>query len=277
VQFSFDLFKKDSSFLNLNGMLGMTFAASSYSGGALFLQWQQSNLLSIDTLFVKTQKTLPSSADVRSASLGVSYDYNRTDYRTNPLKGTEAHLHVSAGTKTVRQNASITRLTDSNAPDFRYTDLYDSLKGNTYQLRVRINAAHFLRISRASTLKTALHAGWFQSPSIFRNELFQIGGYRLLRGFDEESIYASFYGVATLEYRYLFGRNSHFFVFSDLATARNAAVKMAPSNSFIGAGLGMMLETKTGILNISLAAGKRNDQPLNLRQAKIHFGYVSYF
>ena len=50
------------------------------------------------------------------------------------------------------------------------------------------------------------------------------------------------------------------------------------SNSFIATGLGMALETKLGLLNVSYAIGKRNDVKFNIRDAsKIHFGYVNYF
>ena len=128
-----------------------------------------------------------------------------------------------------------------------------------------------------STLRTAITAGWFQSPNIFRNELFQIGGYKLLRGFDEESIYASKFAVSTAEYRYLIGRNSYLFSFVDFGWASSTASSGNRSNTFIGAGLGMALETKAGIFNISYAAGKRNDLNFNLRQSKIHFGYVNFF
>ena len=112
---------------------------------------------------------------------------------------------------------------------------------------------------------------------LFRNELFQIGGYRLLRGFDEESIFASQYGVATVEYRYLIGQNSFLFGFSDVGWARNNSLSRDISNTFIGAGLGMAFETKAGIFNISYASGKRDDAKFNLRQSKIHIGYVNYF
>jgi len=99
----------------------------------------------------------------------------------------------------------------------------------------------------------------------------------LLRGFDEESIYASKFAVSTAEYRYLIGRNSYLFSFVDFGWAGSAASSGNRSNTFIGAGLGMALETKAGIFNISYAAGKRNDLNFNLRQSKIHFGYVNFF
>jgi hemolysin activation/secretion protein len=147
----------------------------------------------------------------------------------------------------------------------------------TYQFRVRAKAARYFPLSRASTLKTAINGGWFQSPSIFRNELFQIGGYKLLRGFDEESIFSSAFGVATAEYRYLIGQNSFLSAFVDYGVSQNNSLSTKISNTFLGAGLGMAFETKAGIFNITYAAGKRDDQKFNLRQSKIHLGYVNYF
>ncbi len=155
--------------------------------------------------------------------------------------------------------------------------MYDTVKLNSYQFRIKLVGAHYLRLNKTSTLKTGLSGGWFQSPNTFRNELFQIGGYKLLRGFDEESIFASQYAVGTIEYRYLMGQNSFLFAFVDLGWAKNASVQSKISNTFIGAGLGMAFETKAGIFNISYASGKRDDTKFNLRQSKIHIGYVNYF
>jgi hemolysin activation/secretion protein len=144
-------------------------------------------------------------------------------------------------------------------------------------VRLEGSFAHFFSLNRTSSLKTSVTGGWFQSPDIFRNELFQIGGYRLLRGFDEESIYASGYAVAGIEYRYFMGANSYLFGFIDQGFATNKTLEVEPGNSYTGGGLGMAFETKAGIFNISFAAGKRGGEKLNLRQSKIHLGYVNYF
>jgi len=47
--------------------------------------------------------------------------------------------------------------------------------------------------------------------------------------------------------------------------------------TYFGTGLGLAFETKAGIFNLAWAVGKRNDTELNLRQSKIHFGFVNYF
>jgi outer membrane protein assembly factor BamA len=277
VNFGFDLFKKDSSFITINGVLGMQYAVSSNQSGSVFIQTQTSNLITVDTNVVIQTKRLPQEADVRSISLGVQYEGYTTNYRFNPTKGNEWQLSIAAGTKTVKKNSVIVQLKDKNNPVFDFNSLYDTVQLKSFQFRVKASAAHYFPLTAVSTIKTSITAGWFESPNIFRNELFQIGGYRLLRGFDEESIYASQFAVTTAEYRYLIGRNSFLFSFVDFGWARSTASSTNRSNTFIGGGLGMALETKAGIFNISFAAGKQNDVNFNLRQSKIHFGYVNFF
>jgi outer membrane protein assembly factor BamA len=278
INLGFDLFKKDSSFVNISMLLGMQYAVSSSQSGSVFIQNLRTTLLTVDTFAVKNNRRLPIEADVSSVNVGVQYEYYNTDYRFNPRKGNELLITTSVGTKKVKKNNVIVKLKDDAEPDFDFNSLYDTVKLNAYQFRVRGSIAHFFKTSRASTIRLAVNGGWFQSPNIFRNELFQIGGYKLLRGFDEESIFASQYAVGTVEYRYLLGRNSFLFAFTDVGWAKNTATSSeAYSNNFLGAGLGMAFETKAGIFNISYAAGKRDDTKLNLRQSKIHLGYVNYF
>jgi outer membrane translocation and assembly module TamA len=274
---SFNLFKKDSSFVNINMQIGAQYALSSNQGGAVFIQNFQTNVLTVDTLYIKNFRTLPEQADIRSVNLGINYEWVNTDYKFNPRKGNEWQLSVAAGSKKIKKNNVIVSLKDESDPGFDFNSLYDTVQLNSYQFRLKGTLAHFFKLNRFSTLKTAVNGGWFQSPAIFRNELFQIGGYKLLRGFDEESIFASQYVVGTLEYRYLVGRNSYLFYFVDGGWSKNAAVYSKTSNNYWGTGLGMAFETKAGIFNLSYAVGKRDDAKFNMRQSKIHIGYVNYF
>lgn len=277
VNFNFDLFKKDSSFININFLIGAQYALSSRQSGSVFLQNMSSNLLTVDTFRVKAFRQLPEQADISSVNLGVSYEVNSTDYRFNPRRGNELNLSFSAGTKTIKKNNVIVQLFDESDPTFDFNSLYDTIKLKSYQFRMKLSAAHYFPVTRASTIRTAINAGWFQSENIFRNEVFQIGGYKLLRGFDEESQFASQYAVLTAEYRYLLGRNSFFFGFVDGGYTKNASVKSSPAYNYIGTGLGMAFETKAGIFNLSWAVGKRSDSRFDFRQSKIHLGYVNYF
>jgi len=277
VDFNFNLFKKDSSYLNIGILVGIQYAVSSNQTGSVYIQNLRTNLLTVDTFSVKNNKRLPQEADVNSVNLGIDYKLYATDYRFNPRRGTELEINASVGTKNIKKNAVITKLYNTQDPSFNFNSLYDTFQLKSYQFRILLTAAHYFRISKASTVKMAINGGWFESPDIFRNELFQIGGYKLLRGFDEESIFASRYAVATTEYRYLLGLNSYLFVFADLGWAKNTSLSRNISNTFAGGGLGMAFETKAGIFNISYAAGKRDDTKFNLRQSKIHLGYINYF
>jgi len=274
---SFDLFKKDSSYININMQLGMQYSLSASQTGTVFIRDMITNVLNVDTFQVLSTHSLPTEADISSVSLGITYEFNNTNYRYNPRRGNELQFMGSAGTKKIRRNAQIVKLTDPSDPGFSFNSLYDTVKLNSYEFLLKMSAAHYFPISRASTLKLAANAGVFSSSSIYRNELFLIGGYKLLRGFDEESILAAQYAVGSLEYRYLIGLNSFLFTFLDAGWAKNDIPGYHLDNLFFGTGLGLAFETKAGIFNISYALGKRNDSNLNLRDAKIHLGYVSFF
>lgn len=280
IDFTFDLLKRDSSYLQLNAVIGLQYILSANQSGKIFYQNERSYLLSggVDTNRVLITRILPPDIDVSSGNFGINYNFINTNYRLNPRKGNELEITSSAGIKKITKNNNIINLKDAADPVFNFNSLYDSIKLKSYRLRVTASAAHYIVVGKSSTLKTALNVGWFQSPQIFRNELFRIGGYRLLRGFDEESIYANNYATFTAEYRYLVGINSYFFGFSDVGITKTNFNTTSYSNNFISAGIGLEFETKFGLLNLSYALGKRDDIKFDIRNSsKIHFGYINYF
>ena len=275
--FLFDFFRKDSNFIQINTLAGLRIAVADNQTGKLFVQVQRNILLpgAVDTNRIKQQRALPINIDVSSINTGLQYNWQTLNYIFNPRSGSDVTVETAIGVKNIKRNNEVLAIKE---PGFNYQTLYDSLKLRSYQLRLKLNAAHFFKVGKVATVKIAGNAGWYNSPEIFRNDLFQIGGNKLLRGFDEESIYATAYGIATAEYRYLVGRNAYLFTFADFGYANNKFQTVNFSNSFVSAGLGVFFETKAGLLNLSFAAGKRNDVKLNLREAaKIHFGYTNYF
>ena len=280
IDFSFDLLKRDSAYLQLNSILGLQYIISSSQALKIFYQNERSFLLSggVDTNQIIFSKRLPPNIDVSSGNIGIGYHYVNTDYRFNPRKGNELDITASAGIKKIAKNNDIIALKDPSNPAFDFNSLYDTVKLKTYRVRITASAAHYFPFGKNNVLKTAANLGLLQSPQTFQNELFRIGGYKLLRGFDEESIYANQYAVFTAEYRYLVGINSYFFGFSDVGVTKAKFNATAFSNSFISGGLGLEFETKFGLLNLSYAIGKRNDVKFDIRNSsKIHFGYINYF
>lgn len=279
VDFSFDMLRKDSSYLNIHLNLGARYVLSESQSGKIFLQHLQTIVSQggINEAQVIASKTLPDIADVSSLGLGVEFEKNKTNYKFNPRSGYQFNIGGSGGTKKIKKNNEILDLEDPSDPSFDFDGLYDTVKLKSYQLRLLGAVSKYFPIGKQSTFKTAIGGGTILSDNIYRNELFQIGGYKLLRGFDEESEYLSQYVVGTLEYRYLIGLNSFFFGFVDGGWGRNNSHSSKYTHTYIGTGLGLALETKAGIFNLAWAVGKRDDTQFNLRQSKIHFGFVNYF
>src|ERR1700733_12208140 len=218
---SFDLYKQDSSYIDLNLTVGAQYDLSATQSGSVFLRSMVTNVLNLDTLSIIASHALPTEADISSVSLGMTYDFNNTNYRFNPRSGNELDFIGSVGTRTIHRNAQIQNLVDPSDSGFNFNSLYDTVKLNSYEFQFKLSGAHYFPLTRTSTLKLGFNGGVFSSPNTYRNELFLIGGYKLLRGFDEASILAARYAVGTLEYRYLIGLNSFLFTFLDAGWAAN--------------------------------------------------------
>jgi outer membrane translocation and assembly module TamA len=105
----------------------------------------------------------------------------------------------------------------------------------------------------------------------------RIGGSRLLRGFDEQSIFASAYNITTFEYRMMILRNSYFFVFIDAAYVHRKFNNTIFQDFPFGFGAGITFETKIGIFGLTYALGQQKDKKVDFRSSKLHFGYVATF
>ena len=276
LNFTFDMYKRDSLFLNINMNLGVSYQLEERQKATLFLQRRQSVVSGFNEASIIQSRQLPREADVSSFNVGLAYEFNNTDIRFNPRKGNELLITTSAGTKRIKKNTQILELKDPSDPTFKFSSLYDTVKLKAYQFRITASASHFIPIASQSTFKLGLNAGIYQSANYFRNELFQIGGYKLMRGFDEESQFVSQYAIGTAEFRYRLNLNSFLFVFADGGWGKHL-LETKTSHTYIGTGLGLSLETKAGIINLAGAVGKRDDTQFNLRQLKIHVGYSSYF
>jgi len=112
---------------------------------------------------------------------------------------------------------------------------------------------------------------------IYLNEQHRIGGNSLLRGFDEEFIFATHYTIGTLEYRLLIGQNSYLYTFLDYARVEDVTVEKRDRFNPYGFGAGITFETRAGLFGVSLAYGTRQGEPVDFGAPKVHFGYVSLF
>jgi outer membrane protein assembly factor BamA len=278
IEFSFNLLKKDSSFLTLNTTIGLSYEVNSRQRAKILFNQFSSNLINVDTNRVRQTKKLPAYLDVRTSAIGAEINYSGTDFKFNPTKGLEFVLRMTGGIRKISKNNAITQMkSDGLGNLFNYASLYDTVKSASSQFKLNGRADFFHRLGSQATLRTGLQGGWINGEKLFLNEVYQLGGIKTLRGFDEESIFTSEYLIATLEYRYLIGQNSYLFSFVDGAYIGQRGVSENLNGMLLGAGLGLSFETRSGIFTLAYAVGKKTDLPINFKESKIHFGFVSLF
>jgi outer membrane protein assembly factor BamA len=275
---SFNLYKRDTSYLDLNSSVGVQYLFSGNNYLKAYWENRGTSILNINEAQILSSKQLPAVLDVQNNIFGLEFNNINFDYRFNPLKGYAIFAKAGAGLRRVKQNNDILQLRSAIDTSFSFAQLYDTVQLNSVQTRLEANLVYHIKLAKRSTLRLALSgASLLGQAKPYRNELFRIGGNKLLRGFDEESIFASSYAVATVEARYLLSTNAYAFVFGDFAYVEEISSQTRQFDRPIGFGLGLALETKVGIFGLTYALGTRQDQTLQIRNAKIHFGYVNVF
>ena len=278
VDAGFDLYKRDTTYIETKSQLGITYYLGNGQTAKFFWQNNSANNLLLDTATIISTHRLPSTLDYNTNSIGLEFLLQRLDYRYNPRSGWFLSLRGSAGLRNVQKNVDILNLKDANDTTFHFSSLYDTVSTTAYQYRIETETNYFQSIGKRSTLKLGITSGSLLSSSLVgANEQYRIGGNKILRGFDEESIFATQFVVGTLEYRFLIGRNSYLYTFCDGAFVNNSTRTQNSTDTPVGIGAGITIETKVGLFGVTLAAGSQQHTGIDFRNIKTHFGYVSYF
>ncbi|MEQ8625587.1 MAG: hypothetical protein RJQ00_00760 [Vicingaceae bacterium] len=267
VDFNFKLFKRDTTFLELTTRLGVNYNLRRGELVTLFIENKSSSLLSRNSLLDPSVSNPLSLGDVSTNSFGINYQLSRLDYRFNPTKGLAFIGDVSVGLKKLSKISSL---------EEEFPTIYDDVELNTTQYTGLLKIKYFIPLASRSTILIGNQSAGLFSENIYANELLRIGGLKLLRGFDEESINASSYSIFTLEYRFLLDRNSYLSLFTDGGFYENNADDYINDTPF-GIGAGISFETNAGIFTFNYAVGKQFDNPIEFQAAKIHFGFVNFF
>jgi outer membrane protein assembly factor BamA len=273
------IFKRDSTWLDAQGHLGVAYPLRGTDVVQFFWENKTSSILRVDTLALLAQRRLPANLDYRLNGFGAETQLSRLDYRFNPQRGWAVTWQGVAGVQQVRRNPQIEQLRDPADAEFRFETLYDTVALRATRFRSEMRAEVFLPVAKRSTVLCRVRGGGiFSEKKVYQNEQYRLGGHRLLRGFDEESLLATRWAVATLEWRLLVGPNSYMGVFSDYGYLENITTRTRNFLRPWGLGAGMNFEVQTGIFGISAAAGRRDaGDSFDFRALKFHVGYVSLF
>ena len=146
---------------------------------------------------------------------------------------------------------------------------------DTSQSRFIIQASYIYTINNKNFIYVQNQSGLLNSDNYLTNELFRIGGVNNIRGVNEESIFASVYSVFNLEYRFKSNATSYFYSITDFSYTENDIANQ--KTNIFSLGLGYALITKAGVLNLSYANGKFDNEPFSIQNSKIHVKIISTF
>lgn len=276
VDYELNLLKFDTTFLDVKHDLGLQYRFVGSDYVKVFYNIQNTSLLNVDTNSLKITKALPLSNDLTVNFYGLSAKVVRYDYYLNPRKGFGFDVSAAVGSKQIIRNPTV------DAIKFTQTDgsvksLYDSIKLSSTQYRLLFKGDVFIPLTQRSTIRVEGNFGHVQSSVLFFSELFRLGGIRSLKGFDEQAIFASSYGIINTEIRYLLQQNSHVMLFWNGAWYQNTIRKPTIEDTPYGFGAGLNFETGAGIFSLYYAVGTQFNNSVEFNKAKIHFGFVNYF
>lgn len=244
----FWLAKEDSTYIQVNNVLGVQYFLS----GNFFVEANINSFLS-----VVIAENLPENSNfqnIRTNLYGTGFGFQNIDYKHNPRSGLQISAYTALGNKQVS----------------------DSLK--SLQIEILANLEYFIPLKNKLVFRHKILGATKQNEQgLYENELYKIGGMQTIRGFDDESIYASVFAINAFEIRYLFERKSNVFLFYEIGYYQKKVVGNFVKDIPQSFGAGVNFSTQAGIFSLSYALGKQFDNPFLINSAKIHFGFVSLF
>ena len=257
------LYKQDSSFLNVDTKLGFDYLLNGNNALQFFVENRSTSLIAVDAYQGLT--SLPRNLDASTFFYGLGLDIENLNYRYNPQKGYNVSLNFAVGAKKIKRNSVI--------PE----QLYASVPLSSTAYRFFSQGNYYKSLAKNVVLALGNQTAFLSGKHLLENELFRLGGQKSLRGFNELSLLATGYTYGSAEIRFLLAQNSFLFAFYNQAYLRNDTTQDKLSDFPLGFGTGVNFETNLGILSVSYALGKQQNNPLNLRQGKIHFGITALF
>jgi outer membrane protein assembly factor BamA len=243
----FNLYKRDSSFLEIKSTIGLTYLLRNNFTLKGFYSFWSNSVLSSNSMASNYSSTVLNS-------YGISINRKKLDYAPNPRKGSFLFVELALGNRKVRTQEK--------------SEL--SAKG-------QLTIEKYYPLAKRHVLKIAANWDWIYNDTTYANERIRFGGLNSLRGFNEEELFATSYLSGQVEYRFLLDKNSTIFTFYNQAIYEDNSNMNYKQDTPIGFGIGLSFGTKLGIFSVTYALGKQLSNPFQFNNGKIHIGYISFF
>ncbi|MCX7547872.1 hypothetical protein OS188_07895 [Xanthomarina sp. F1114] len=151
----------------------------------------------------------------------------------------------------------------------------DFNKTSTKQYQFNLDAFNIFSLNQKNHIYLRVQGYSLFSDTYFENELARFGGINSIRGFEENSLSATLFGVFNTEYRYVFNNSLYAHTIIDFAYLENKLVEQKEKLYSFGFGFG--LTTKAGLLKFNFANGKTEAQSFKFSNSQVHLSLTAYF
>lgn len=246
---NFKLYRSDTSYININPQLSAKFVVSQ-STFALGFSYKMS-------------KSLVSSNRVGS--------YTAMLYNLSYAYGTLPILPFANKSFWMKFDLGIGQRTDSQAESSRESAVVAESSLNIVAhmpiYRKSVALKYELRSSSLALLNSSKPLAGF-----YENEMYRIGGYNSIRGFNQEEISTPSFAVGTVELQFQLANTFSLYAFYDQGVAYTTKTIY-----LYGVGVGTYIVTAGGLLNLSYGLGQRAGTAPTFKGAKVHIGFSALF
>ena len=243
INSSINLQKQDSSFVKLQMRNGLAYQFNSNHFVSANYNFASSN-------FVGERQD--SQADFSKNGFGITYQYENSQY--SKFKENKTYLTITSGIWNQKIKEDDTKIKQNEI-------LYQLVR------QQHLFKNHFTHLGLSGK-------NLIQKENILENDLYQLGGFNSLRGFNQNSILTSSYNLFSAAYRYIPNDQIFFEIFSDFALIKNRENIV---NSLHSIGAGLQFLTKFGFFQLHYAIGYQENKGYDIANGKIHLGIKSLF
>lgn len=240
-----NIFKKDSTFSTVNQNIYINYQLNTKNKLSLGVNTTQSeNLLS-------DQNSIASIKDYSKNLYSLRYEYIKIK-NNNRLFPVKSLFDIEVGTGKRE---------------------FETISEN--QTQVSFNTFNIFELNSKNSAYIRLNGFNLFSNTFLENELIRFGGINSIRGFEENSLTASLFGLINTEYRYTLSNSIYIHSIIDFSYFENKLINQ--KEKLYGFGLGFGILTKAGLLKFNYANGKSENQKFKLSNSQIHLSLSAVF
>ncbi len=240
---NFDIYKQDSTFLNIKSNLKISYLVNPRNKISTIYQIEKSN--DLNTAISSNHVT-----EFNNSFFGLSYEYKKI----NTLRPFQNIFFIDFNTLIGKRKNPI---------------------NNDQQQKFELSVNYNWILNKRNTISIKNTNQLLVSDTFYTNELYRIGGANSIRGFNQESIFASALSILNLEYQYYMTNDSYIYSITDFGYVENNTNNT--TNKLFGFGIGYNYQIKSGHIDMSYAIGKESNSEFNFNNSKFHIKLIQFF